>query len=81
MELECQLVTNGLYCGDSSGYKDPRAESLKAGAANWKLLLQLVSDDDLGVMWGDSGTVYFWVEEQAASVGRFENTWLILQCS
>lgn len=81
MELECQLVTNGLYCGDSSGYKNPRAETLKHGATQWKLLLQLDSDDDLGVMWGDAGTVYFWVEEQAARNGDFSNVWQILQCS
>ena len=81
MELECQLVTNGLYCGDSAGYNDPRAQALKPGAANWKLLLQLDSDDDLGVMWGDCGVLYYWVEEQMARDGNFTNTWLILQCS
>lgn len=81
MELECQLVTNGLYCGDSSGYKDSRAEALKRGATQWKLLFQIDSDDDLGVMWGDAGVVYFWVEEHAASAGNFSNTWQILQCS
>jgi len=80
MELECQLVTNGLYCGDSSGYKDPRAEALKPGAKNWKLLFQVDSDDDLGIMWGDCGTIYYWVEENAAKNGDFKNSWLILQC-
>jgi len=80
MELECQLVTNGLYCGDSSGYNDPRAKALRGGAAQWKLLLQLDTDDDLENMWGDVGTVYFWVEEHAARGGNFSNTWLILQC-
>ncbi len=29
MELECQLVANGLYCGDSSGYEDPGRMSLE----------------------------------------------------
>lgn len=28
MELECELVTNGLYCGDSSGYNDPKRKTL-----------------------------------------------------
>jgi hypothetical protein len=28
MELECELVTNGLYCGDPSGYDDSRAKNL-----------------------------------------------------
>ncbi len=80
MELECQSVSNGLYCGDGKGYADPRVGALMAGAANWRLLLQFDTDDDLGVMWGDAGVVYYWVEAPAALAGRFENTWLILQC-
>ena len=81
MELECQLVSNGLYCGDPSGYKDPRVPALQPGAANWRLLLQIDTDDDLGVMWGDCGTIYYWVEEHEARYGNFANTWLVLQCA
>lgn len=51
-----------------------------AGASNWRLLLQFDSDDDLGVMWGDAGVIYYWVEAPAALAGRFENAWVILQC-
>ncbi len=29
MDLECQLVSHGLYCGDASGYRDPRAKELE----------------------------------------------------
>ena len=81
MELECQLASNGQYCGDSSGYIGPRADALKPGAKDWRLLFQLDSDDDLGVMWGDCGMLYFWVQEDEAKGGRFANTWLILQCA
>jgi len=81
MELECQLVTHGLYCGGPSGYEDERAPALAPGAADWRLLLQFDSDDDLGVMWGDCGLLYYWVEDQAARAGNFANTWLVLQCS
>lgn len=80
MELECQLVTNGLYCGDSSGYNDPHAQSLEGGAAKWRLLFQFDSDDDLDIMWGDCGTLYYWVDEQSASTGDFSGAWLVLQC-
>lgn len=80
MELECQLASNGLYCGDASGYKDPRAEVLKSDAAKWRLLFQFDSDDDLDVMWGDAGTIYYWIDESAARSGDFTNPWLILQC-
>ena len=80
MELESQLVSNGLYCGDASGYADPRYEQLAKGAAEWRLLFQMDSDDDLGVMWGDCGLVYFWIREQDARAGRFDGAWVILQC-
>jgi uncharacterized protein YwqG len=80
MELECQLVSNGVYCGDSSGYKSSRASELALGASDWRLLLQVDSDDDLGVMWGDTGMIYFWVQEHAARAGDFSNVWLVLQC-
>lgn len=81
MELECQLVSHGLFCGNSSGYKDPRAAELEPGSAQWRLLFQMDTDDDLNVMWGDLGMLYFWVEEGAARAGRFDNVWLVLQCS
>lgn len=80
MELECQLVTHGLYCGDSTGYEDPRRETLQEGASDWKLLLQIDSDDDAGMMWGDVGRIYFWLRETDLQEQHFENAWQILQC-
>lgn len=80
MELECQLASAGLYVGDPSGYEDVRAKALESGATDWRLLLQMDSDDDLGVMWGDAGIIYFWIREDDARAGRFDQAWLILQC-
>ena len=80
MELECQLASGGLYVGDPSGYADIRAKALESGARDWRLLLQMDSDDDLGVMWGDAGIIYFWIRENDARAGRFDQAWLILQC-
>jgi len=80
METECQLASNGLYLGDATGYNDPRAAELKEGASDWRLLLQIDSDDDVNLMWGDVGMIYFWAREQDARAGDFSRTWLILQC-
>ena len=80
MELEAQLVSNGLYCGDETGYKDPRADELRPGAADWRLLFQFDSDDDLDVMWGDLGMLYFWVTAARARQGDFHVAWLVQQC-
>jgi uncharacterized protein YwqG len=80
MDEECQLVTNGLYLGDATGYNDPRAAKLKEGARDWSLLFQMDSDDELKIMWGDAGMIYFWVRRDDARKLKFDNTWVILQC-
>lgn len=81
MELDCQLVTNGLYCGDSSGYEDPRRQELESGKEDWVLLLQLDSNEEnAGMMWGDSGKLYYWIRKQDLKDKKFENSWFVLQC-
>ncbi|SHK70380.1 YwqG family protein [Hymenobacter psychrotolerans] len=81
MELECELVTNGLYCGDSSGYQDPRAKELEPNAADWRLLLQVDSNEEENeMMWGDAGRLYFWIKEQDLQARAFDKSWVILQC-
>ncbi len=80
MELECQLVTNGLYCGDSSGYNDPKRKELEKEKTEWKLLLQVDSDDRAEMMWGDSGTLYFWIKQKDLENLNFDNAWFALQC-
>ena len=81
MELECQLVTNGLYCGDANGYNDPRREELEKGIGDWNLLLQIDSEEDkTGMMWGDAGRLYFWIKEQDLKNLDFEKSWFVLQC-
>lgn len=80
MDLECQLVSHGIYLGGPEGYQDPRVADLRAGASEWKLLLQLDSDDDCGWIWGDSGMLYFWVRESDARRGDFSKVWMMLEC-
>lgn len=80
MELECALVTNGLYCGDASGYSDPMRKELEYDAENWRLLLQIDSDDHAGMMWGDVGMIYYWIHTSDLVNHRFDRSWLILQC-
>lgn len=80
MELECQLVTNGVYAGNPSGYTKSNIDASRPGAADWRLLLQLDTDDAAGMMWGDTGRLYFWIREQDARAGEFSRTWTILQC-
>lgn len=81
MELDCQLVTNGLYCGDPSGYNDPKRKELESGKDDWILLFQLDSEEDkTGMMWGDSGKLYYWIRKQDLRSKNFDGCWMILQC-
>jgi len=81
MELECQLVTHGIYCGGPEGYRDPRRAELEKGVSDWRLVMQFDSEEgSLGWMWGDLGRVYFWIRKQDLERGKFENAWSIVQC-
>ena len=80
MELECEFVTNGIYCGNPSGYEKAKALGLDKNAARWNLLMQVESNEDLGMMWGDLGRLYLWITDEDLKARRFEKTWLILQC-
>jgi uncharacterized protein YwqG len=80
MQMECQLASSGIWLGDGKGYRDPRAAGLAPGAADWLLLLQLDTDDAIGWMWGDVGTIYYWIRRQDLIAGRFDKSWMIFQC-
>lgn len=71
MEAQCERVSQGLH-------RDTTAED--TSSTDWRLLFQIDTDNDAGMMWGDTGMLYFWVREQDARVGDFSRTWTILQC-
>jgi uncharacterized protein YwqG len=77
---ECQLVSNGLFCGNESGYRDPRAKELRDGAKDWTLLFQIDSDDNAEVMWGDEGMVYFAIRKADLAAADFSRVWAVFQC-
>jgi uncharacterized protein YwqG len=80
MELECQLVSNGLYCGSGNAYDSEQGLALAPGAFDWRCLLTIESDDAPGWMWGDGGNIYFWMREADIAARRFDRAWTILQC-
>jgi uncharacterized protein YwqG len=81
MELECELVTNGLSIDDPKNYKGPRAKALEPGARNWRLLLQLDSNEEAEMMWGDLGRIYFWIKKDDLRDRQFDKCWFAFQCT
>ncbi len=80
MELECELVTNGLNCGGSEAFQSSKAKELEKNIDLWHLLFQMDSSDDIGTMWGDCGRIFYWIRENDLQEKKFENSWAILQC-
>lgn len=80
MDVDCELASNGIYIGDSTGYNTPRAKELRNNKDQWLLLLQIDTDDDAQMMWGDCGTLYFWIKREDLARLDFTNVWMILQC-
>jgi uncharacterized protein YwqG len=74
-----QLASHGVYCGGATD--DPRVGELKPGAADWELLLQIDSDDEAGMMWGDVGKLYYLMNSEDLRNRNFDAAWLILQCT
>ena len=48
---------------------------------DWRLVLQVDSDDELGMMWGDLGRLYLWARTEDLAAGRFDRFRLRLQCT
>jgi uncharacterized protein YwqG len=80
MQAECQFAANGVDAGGSNGENEARSAGLRKGITDWRLLLQIDSDDSLGTMWGDAGRIYFWIREQDLKNRDFAQVWLRLQC-
>ncbi|HEU5229215.1 MAG TPA: YwqG family protein [Ktedonobacteraceae bacterium] len=74
MRLQCQLVSQGV-----TDANDPRTAALSKGALDWQLLLQIDSDEQAGMRWGNSGMLYYWIKRADLQTRHFDRTWLVLQ--
>lgn len=71
MQLECQYISNGLQMSWRGKHADEaRAREVAPGATDWRLLLQLDSDEGAGMDWGDS-MPSFWIKEQDLRARNF----------
>lgn len=81
MELDTELITNGLYTAYSADYNSPGAKFLAPNANDWQLLIQIDSNEQNEMSWGDSGRLYFWIKKQDLLQKKFDNCWCWMQCS
>ncbi len=74
MQLQCALYANGYSSPDDAG-----AAQAAARKAEWQLLLQVDSDETIGMRWASSGMLYFWLEKNAIWERHFDQSWVVLQ--
>jgi uncharacterized protein YwqG len=79
MEAECQHALNHEFGAIPLTDAGVRSDLAPAGFEDWRLLLQLDSDEEMGSNWGDGGTLYFWIREQDALAGDFTRIWVVMQ--
>lgn len=73
MQRECQLLA------DPSTDRNDQAALRRA--TRWRLLFQVDSEEEkTGMMWGDVGRLYFWIEQEALERGDFSRVVCIEQC-
>ena len=58
MLFEHWCVTNNINCGSPEGYAIAKTRGLDKNAARRNLLMQVDSNEDIGMMWGDMGRLY-----------------------
>jgi len=76
-QLECQFLSNGLVMAKPAKPMDEaRAKEVAPGATDWKLLLQLDSDEGAGMDWGDS-MISFWIKERDLKERNFSQVWMV----
>lgn len=81
---ECELVANGYDCG-TGNYQltDEQEKLIEENSKEWILLCQMsgVQNDDYELMFGDCGSIYFYIKKSDLKNRNFQNVWTILQCS
>lgn len=80
----CDLFTQ-VSASDGSvhrmgGYPNQVQYSKLKPTDEWQLLMQLDSEDEAGMMWGDVGKLYFTILEQDLKSLSFDKTWMNWQC-
>jgi uncharacterized protein YwqG len=81
MDLQCQEVSSGIPPGGAASYDATRMAEHEAAAAEWRMLLQIASDENAQMMWGDLGKLYFWIRESDLAVRNWDGVWMVLQCA
>ena len=81
MLSDCERFTRALnYSGENYlDMLDAEAEEIQKAVTDWILLFQMSSIEE--VMFGDMGSIYFYIRKQDLKECNFDNVRLLLQCA
>jgi uncharacterized protein YwqG len=60
---------------------DMRGDLYPSGHRDWRLLLQIDSNERQNLFWQAGGRGYFWIREPDLRARNFDRTWLMMQCT
>lgn len=79
-DLFTQVSASDVSVHRMGGYPNQVQYSNLKPTDDWQLLMQLDSEDEAGMMWGDMGKLYFTIREQDLESLSFDKTWMDWQC-
>ncbi len=66
------------YCAEAASEMAAECADM-GGDGQWRLLLQVDSDDAPGWDWGDGCALYFWIRQTDLADARFDNVWAVVK--
>lgn len=79
MELQCELVRRGINAKRYKLYESDDKQSILDEIPKWQCVLQIVTNEDLGMLWGDEGIIFVWMKDEDLKQRNFEHSWVILE--
>ncbi len=85
MTQQCELISRGFFTGNTWNNipMEARQEAAQTSLDGWRLLFQLDTitvNNDFELMFGDNGSIYFYIRREDLAARRFDRVWLIQQC-
>ena len=85
MEYECEACTRGFRHGNQEDFQaitEQENADIIEKAKDWMLLFQMstIETDGFELMFGDCGSIYYWIRKEDLKNRRFDKAWLVLQC-
>ncbi|MGF9562116.1 YwqG family protein [Neorhizobium sp. JUb45] len=77
MQAMSQLAANGLYAGDTSAFETEQGKRLLADAKDWRLVLQIGTDEATGYPF--PGALYVLMSEEDLAARNFDKAWVVYE--